>query len=77
MRFKLLKLADETGGRSFFVEKAAEIKGIFASVERELRSQYLIAYQSSKPGSDGKFRSVAVKLARPGCEAKTIHGYFP
>jgi Ca-activated chloride channel family protein len=77
VRFKLLKLADETGGRSFFVEKAAEIKGIFASVERELRSQYLIAYQSSKPGSDGKFRSVAVKLARPGCEAKTIHGYFP
>ncbi len=77
VRFKLAKLADETGGRAFFVEKAAEIKAIFATVERELRSQYLVAYQSSKSANDGKYRTVEVKLARSGCEAKTMHGYYP
>jgi Ca-activated chloride channel family protein len=77
VRFKLVRLAEETGGRSFFVEHAAGLKGIFATVERELRSQYLVGYQSSKATNDGKFRTVEVKLARPGCEAKTIHGYYP
>jgi Ca-activated chloride channel family protein len=77
VHFKLARLAEETGGRAFFVDHAPELKGIFASVERELRSQYLVAYQSSKPGNDGKFRAVEIKLARPGFAARTIHGYYP
>jgi Ca-activated chloride channel family protein len=74
---KLERLAQETGGRAFFISRATELPRIYQIVEDELRSQYLIAYQSSKEGNDGKFRSVEVKVRRPGLEAKTVRGYYP
>ncbi len=80
VRLKLSRLADETGGRFFFIERASELEGIYDSIQKELRSQYLLAYQSNKEG-DGddqeKFRTVEVKMAKPGLEAKTLRGYYP
>jgi Ca-activated chloride channel family protein len=77
IRMKLVQIASETGGRSFFIDRAAELSGAYRSIEAELRSQYLLAYQSSKVGNDGKFRSVEIKLGRPGLEARTVPGYYP
>jgi Ca-activated chloride channel family protein len=78
IRAKLQKMADETGGRAFFVGVASELGKVFETVEKELRSQYLLAYQSPQQAkSGGKFRSVEVKMSKPGLEAKTIRGYFP
>lgn len=77
VRAKLQKLADETGGRSFFIAAASELERVFSIVEEELRSQYLLAYQSPNQNRDDKFRPVEVKLSRPGLEAKTIRGYYP
>jgi len=77
VRSKLQKLAEETGGRYFFVGVASELGKVFEQVEKELRSQYLLAYQSPQQGKGGKFRTVEVKISRPGLEAKTIRGYFP
>ena len=78
VRLKLSRLADETGGRVFFIERAKELEGIYDVIQRELRSQYLLAYQSTREGGDpDKFRSVEIKLARPGLEAKTVRGYYP
>ena len=74
---KLAQIASETGGRSFFIDRAAELSGAYRSIEAELRSQYLLAYQSSKQGNDGKFRSVEIKLGRAGLEARTVPGYYP
>lgn len=77
VRAKLQKLADETGGRSFFIAAASELERVFSIVEEELRSQYLLAYQSPNQNKDDKFRPVEVKVSRPGLEAKTIRGYYP
>jgi Ca-activated chloride channel family protein len=77
IRSKLQKLADETGGHYFFVGVASELGKVFEQVEKELRSQYLLAYQSPQQSKGGKFRSVEVKMSRPGLDAKTIRGYFP
>lgn len=77
VRTKLQKLSDETGGRSFFVNAGAELEKVFETVEKELRSQYLLAYQSTGQGPDDKFRAVEVKVAKPGLEAKTLKGYYP
>jgi VWFA-related protein len=75
---KLEKLSAETGGRAFFLKNVEELPGIYATVEEELRSQYLIAYQSSNTTSGGNtFRSVDLKVNKPGMEAKTIRGYYP
>ncbi|HYU33450.1 MAG TPA: VWA domain-containing protein [Thermoanaerobaculia bacterium] len=77
IRAKLQKLAEETGGRSFFIAAASELEKVFAKVEDELRSQYMLAYQSTNQSRDDKFRTIEVKLARPGLEAKTVRGYYP
>ncbi len=73
----LSKIAEETGGRSFFVKAAAELGPIYAEIERELRSQYLVAYQSSNTGDENTFRAVELKVDKPGIEVKTIRGYYP
>lgn len=78
VRAKLQRLAEETGGRFFFIERASELAKVYAAVEADLRTQYLLAYESTQPGGDReKFRTVEVKVARPGLEAKTVRGYFP
>jgi len=74
---KLSRLAEETGGRAFFLKNVDELPGIYSTVERELRSQYLIAYQSSNISNSNDFRSVELKVARPGVDVKTIRGYYP
>jgi Ca-activated chloride channel family protein len=76
-RTKLQRLSEETGGRAYFVGVTGDLTKIFEEVEKELRSQYLLAYQSSNQGRDEKFRAVEVKMARPGLEAKTVRGYYP
>jgi len=74
-RRALDQLARETGGRSFYVERARELGRVYAAIESEIRSQWLIAYQSSHSGEG--FRTVEVEVARPGVEARTIRGYYP
>jgi VWFA-related protein len=76
-RTKLQRLSEETGGRAYFVGVTGDLTRTFEEVEKELRSQYLLAYQSSNQSRDEKFRSVEVKMARPGLEAKTVRGYYP
>ena len=72
----LRRLAHDTGGRSFFVEEPGAVAGVAAEVERDMRSRYLLAYQSSNPAGDG-FRTVDVRIARAGAEARTVRGYYP
>jgi VWFA-related protein len=74
---KLEKLSEETGGRSFFLKSVDELAGIYSTIESELRSQYLIAYQSTNTSGGNTFRSVDLKVAKPGLEPKTIRGYYP
>jgi VWFA-related protein len=76
-RGELTKLADETGGRSFFVKEVAELEAIYAAIEEELRSQYLIAYQSTNTSGSSDFRTVDVRLVGSDAEVRTLRGYFP
>ena len=70
-------VAQETGGRAFFIKSAAELSAIYATIQQDLRSQYLVAYQSTNTSPESNFRTVEVKVAQPGLEAKTLHGYYP
>ncbi len=72
---KLTELAEETGGLSFFIQRAEELAGVYDRIEAELRSQYLLAY-ATDGGGEG-FREVEVKVRRGGLKARTIRGYYP
>ncbi len=76
-RSRLGKLAAETGGRSWFVDSAAELAGVYAEIGEDLRSRYLLAYQPSVAGKPNEFHPVAVAVDRPGTEVEALTGYFP
>ena len=74
---KLARLADETGGRSYFLGDISGLEEIYRAIQVELRSQYLIAYQSTNTAAGDDFRSVELTVDRPGVKVKTITGYYP
>jgi Ca-activated chloride channel homolog len=74
---KLTKLSEETGGRAFFIKSAAELPAIYSTIQEDLRSQYLVAYQSTNTSPDTNFRTVDLKVDKSGVEVKTLHGYYP
>jgi VWFA-related protein len=76
-RGKLNKLAAETGGRTFFIEQTSELASVYEAIQRELRSRYLITYQSSNVTGSKKFRSVELDTRRRGLQVKTMRGYYP
>ena len=76
VRSKLSSLSKETGGRSFFISKAVELNGVYDAIERELRSQYLLAYLSDAPQGSKEFRFVQVKV-KGRLKARTMSGYYP
>ena len=75
-RRRLETLAEETGGRAFFIKRVEELHGVYDEIERELRSQYLLAYASDRP-PDGQFREVRVEARGGKLKARTIRGYYP
>ena len=81
VRGRLQQLCDETGGRCFFITGAGELKRVYERIETEVRSQYLLVFESPD-GEPGAFRKVEVKLKDPrshgkrGLKVQTIPGYF-
>ena len=76
-RNRLRQLADATGGRTFFIEDVLELDAIYALIQRELRSRYLLAYQSSNTTGSTRFRRIQVAMAGGNLEPKTVQGYYP
>ncbi len=77
VRSLVRQLAHETGGETYFIDRVEQLSRVYDEIQLELRSQYLIAYQSSQMGRSNEFRRVEVVVDRRGVKAKTIHGYYP
>jgi VWFA-related protein len=75
IRGKLSDLADETGGRAFFISQAEELRQVYRDIEDELRSQYLLTYSSDRPAGDGQYRQIEVRLDGK-YKARTMRGYY-
>lgn len=76
VRSKLSELAEVTGGRTFFINRADELAGAYAQIEAELRSRYYLAYESDRPAEEDGFRAVEVK-AKKGGRVRTSRGVYP
>jgi VWFA-related protein len=77
----LNKISERTGGRAFFPRDEAELRQAFTQIQIEMRSQYLIAYESSNPKRDGSYRKIEIQLANPELAKQKINlthrqGYF-
>ena len=66
------KLAEETGGRAFFPESVAELPQIANEIIRDLRTQYVVAYNPTNNTPDGSFRAIKVTVDQPANSDKRI-----
>jgi Ca-activated chloride channel homolog len=79
---KVLKdLAERTGGSAFFPKKEDDLRAAFAEIERELRSQFLVAYSSTNKKQDGSFRRITIEITNPDLRKEQLKlryrpGYF-
>lgn len=77
IRMKMQRLTEETGGELFLIDRASMLTKVYAKIQQELRSQYLLAYQSNSSQPEDTFRKIEVEVGTKGLEAKTIRGYYP
>jgi VWFA-related protein len=72
-RISLGRLAKETGG--FLVDNTNDLAKGFARMQQERTTYYLLGYQPTNTGADGKFRRVTVKVKRPRMTVRARPGY--
>ena len=76
VRNKLQKLASETGGTVYHIDRAADLNHIYDDIQTELRSQYVLGfYPSIDEKNANKWREVEVKASEG--KVRTLKGYYP
>jgi Ca-activated chloride channel homolog len=72
----LERIADATGGRSFFPFQMRDVSDAFLSIQEELRSQYALAYKPANFVADGRYRTIEVLAQNKGLKVRTRKGYY-
>ena len=67
-------LAQDTGGSSFL--DSNDFAPVYAKVQSDTSSYYLIGYSSSNRAQDGKYRHIQIKISRPGVKLAFRPGYY-
>jgi len=70
-RFK--KVADETGGGYYEIDKTADLEPAFTQVAKELHSQYVIGFTPTQ--LDNRIHKLSVKMKQPGLAARSRRSY--
>ena len=73
-------LAEQTGGAAYFPKSVKDVDAITKEVANDIRTQYTIAYHSTKPPELGGYRVVRVEARDKGygkLSVRTRSGYYP
>jgi VWFA-related protein len=70
----LRRIADETGGGYFELQKTDELAPTFTRVAQELRSQYLIGFAPVL--LDNKVHKLEVRVNKPGMTVRARRSYL-
>jgi Ca-activated chloride channel homolog len=62
----LIQLAEDTGGKYYYVVDPQDLEPAFAHVSDDLRTQYLLGYYAPKRGADNSFRTIKVRMNDAG-----------
>ncbi len=66
-----------TGGQTVSEYRTPDIERSFAKIAEQVRTQYTVGYYSREPITDGKFRTLEVRVLRPGLDVIAKKGYYP
>ena len=70
----LYRIAGDTGGQ--LIKNTNDIGKALNRIDREIRSRYTLAYQSSDPNFDGGFRKLKIEVSRPETKVISRAGYY-
>jgi Ca-activated chloride channel family protein len=70
----LKKIAEETGGGYFELDKTADLAPTFTRVAQELHSQYVLGFTPTE--LDGKVHKLTVRVKQPGMTARARRSYL-
>jgi Ca-activated chloride channel homolog len=73
---RINRLVEATGGRVFYAKEYEHLGEVYEEIEHELRSQYLLTYYPSDPGTSRAWRKVDVEVAQRGLVPRTLSGYW-
>ncbi|HYL83103.1 MAG TPA: VWA domain-containing protein [Candidatus Angelobacter sp.] len=69
-------MTDTTGGAMFYPDTAQELTAIFDRIDRELRTQYRLAYYPNPHGPANTYRSIVVKVVTGNFQVRHRKSYL-
>jgi Ca-activated chloride channel homolog len=69
-------MTDTTGGAMFYPDTPQELGGIFDRIDRELRTQYRLAYYPNPRGPANTYRSIQVKVSTGNYQVRHRRSYL-
>jgi VWFA-related protein len=73
---ELRRMAEETGGHVFHVDRKMTLQDAFSELQAEMRSQYAIGYTPANPNKDGTFRRIEIKTNNKDWKVQARKGYY-
>jgi Ca-activated chloride channel family protein len=66
----LIQMAEDTGGKYYYVADPKDLEPAFQHVSDDLRTQYLLGYYAPKRGTDTSYRRIGVRMADASLRGK-------
>lgn len=75
-RRQLQALAENSAGTLYRADTVEDLEGVYQKIADELRTIYSLAYSPQNATRDGRWRTIRVKVLRPGVRVKARRGYY-
>jgi VWFA-related protein len=72
----LRKMAEETGGHVFHIDRKTSLQDAFTQLQDEMRSQYAIGYTPVNGTKDGSFRRLEIRPSNKDLKVQARKGYY-
>lgn len=70
------RMAEETGGRVFRVDRKNSLTDIYNQIQEEMRTQYALAYTPTNAAKDGTFRRTELRAKGKDYKVQVRKGYY-
>ena len=67
-------LAEQTGG--MLIKNSNDLSPGLRRVDDDIHAHYELSYVPAKPGNDGRFRRVSVRVGKPNVDIQSREGYY-